>query len=295
MDIIDSLKTFLAVVEAGNFSNAARQLKLAVSVVKKRIDHLEAQVGVQLFERSTRSMSLTDAGQRHVLKARFTVNQVDRLLVQMGSQPLRLEGRLRVKAPTCLLGAYLSEALNRFQQLHPGISMEVLAIDRPVNPMEEGFDVSIVLLPITWPGVTNFELGTMKRHVVASPSYLAKRGIPRVPADLLNHDLLHLQVPGMVWIFEGPTGPVEIPVNPVLISNNALYLMNAACRGNGLCLISTFSSQPFIQRGELVTVLDDYFVPGMWARMHIPEERLELTHVQALHHYLQANIGANDG
>lgn len=290
MDIIDSLKTFIAVVDTGNFTNAARQLKVAVSLVKKRVDHLESQVGVVLFERSTRRMNLTDAGRRHLLEARATVNQVDLLLAQMGSQPPRLEGRLRVKAPTCMLGAYLSEVLNHFQALHPGISMEVLAIDRPVNPIEEGFDVSIVLLPITWPGVANFELTTMRRHVVASPSYLAKRGTPRVPADLLNHDLLHLQFPGMVWIFQSQTGPIEIKVTPMLVSNNALHLMSAACMGNGLCLISTYTSKPFIQSGALVSVLDDYPLPELWARMHIPEERLELDHVQALRNHLQAPV-----
>ncbi len=168
--------------------------------------------------------------------------------------------------------------------------MEVLAIDRPVNPIEEGFDVSIVLLPITWPGVANFELTTMRRHVVASPSYLAKRGTPRVPADLVNHDLLHLQFPGMVWIFQSQTGPIEIKVTPMLVSNNALHLMSAACMGNGLCLISTYTSKPFIQSGALVSVLDDYPVPELWARMHIPEERLELDHVQALRNHLQAPV-----
>jgi DNA-binding transcriptional LysR family regulator len=290
MDVIDNLKTFLAVVDAGNFTNAARQLKVAVSLVKKRIDHLESQVGVVLFERSTRRMNLTDAGRRHLFEARAAVNQVDLLLAQMASQPPRLEGRLRVKAPTCMLGAYLSEVLNRFQELHPGISLEVLAIDRPVNPIEEGFDVSIVLLPITWPGVANLALATMRRHVVASPSYLAKRGTPRVPADLVNHDLLHLQFPGMVWIFQSQTGPVEIKVTPMLVSNNALHLMSAACMGNGLCLISTYTSKPFIQSGALVSVLDDYPVPEMWARMHIPEERLELDHVQALCNHLQASV-----
>jgi DNA-binding transcriptional LysR family regulator len=293
MDVIDNLKTFLAVVETGNFSNAARQLKVAVSVVKKRIDHLEAQVGVLLFERSTRKMTLTDAGQRHLLTARTTVNQVDLLLAQMSSQPPRVEGRLRIKAPTSLLGAYLSDALNRFQTLYPGISMEVLAIDRAVNPIEEGFDISIVLVPITWPGVANLEFGTMKRHVVASPSYLAKRGTPRVPADLVNHDILLLQAVGQLWNFQSPKGPLQIKVDPWMTSNNALHLMNATCMGNGLCLISTHTTKPYIQRGELVTVLDDYPLPDMWARMHIPEERLGLIHVQALRNFLQASVRAD--
>ena len=90
MDIIETLRTFIAVVETGNFTGASRKLKIAVPVVKKRIDHLEAQAGVQLFERSTRRMTLTDAGRRHLLKTRAAVDQVDQLLAQMALKPNRV-------------------------------------------------------------------------------------------------------------------------------------------------------------------------------------------------------------
>jgi hypothetical protein len=177
MDIIENLKTFIAVVDTGNFTGASRKLKVAVSVIKKRIDQLEAKAGVQLFERSTRRMTLTDAGRRHLLKTRATVNQVDLLLSQMASRPNCLEGHLRIKVPNGLLGALVGENLNRFQDLNPGISMEVLSIDRPINPIEEGFDASVTVGPTTWPGCVAFR----------APSYQAPGcGATQLPSKARN-------------------------------------------------------------------------------------------------------------
>lgn len=290
MDIIDNLKTFLTVVDTGSFSGAARHMKVAVSVVKKRIDQLEAQAGIRLFERSTRKMELTDAGRRHLLKTRTAVNQVDQLLAQMAMRQTRLEGYLRVKVPTTLLGAYLGEALNRFQSLHPGISMEVLTLNRPVNPVQEGFDVAIGMLPVTWPGVADFGLAAMRRQVVAAPSYLARRGTPQVPGDLAGHDILNYDAIGLAWSFEGPAGPLEVRVEPKLSTNNGHFLMNAARIGNGITLLSSYIVEPYIKTGELVPLFEGYTVPDLWIRMQIPEDRRELSHVQALSAFLIESI-----
>ena len=287
---MDNLKTFLVVVDTGSFSGAARHMKVAVSVVKKRVDQLEAQVGIRLFDRSTRRMDLTDAGRRHLLKTRTAVNQVDQLLAQMAMRQTRLEGFLRVKVPTTLLMAYLGDILNRFLALHPGISMEVLTINRPVNPVQEGFDVAIGMLPMTWPGVADFGLAAMKRQVVAAPSYLARRGTPKAPRDLAGHDILNYDVIGMDWSFEGPTGPVEVRVDPKLSTNNGHFLMNAARVGQGITLLSTYLIEPCIQKGELVPLLEEYSVPDLWIRMQIPEDRREFSHVQALSAFLMENI-----
>ena len=293
MDTIANLQTFLSVVETGGFPAAARRLSVAVSVVKKRIDQLESQTGVVLFDRSTRSTNLTDVGRRHLLK-RAVVSQLDQLLAQMASKPERVEGHLRVKVPTLLLGLFMSESLNRFQHLHPGITMEIMAIDRPVNPIKEGFDVSIVMEPITWPGVADFELAPIHRRLVASPGYLQKRGMPRAPNDLVMHDILSIDQLGLTWPFLGKTGPVDVLIEPKLKSNSSLHLMNAACMGNGICLMSSHITNPYLARGELVSVLEDYPVPNLWSRVHIPQNRLELSRVQALNSYLQASLKTFD-
>lgn len=290
MDIIENLKTFIAVVETGNFTGASRKLKVAVSVVKKRMDQLEAKTGVQLFERSTRRMTLTDEGRRHLLKTRAAVNQVDQLLAQMSSRPSRLEGHLRIKVPNGLLGALIGEQLNRFQELNRGISLEVLSVGRPVNPIEEGFDVSITVGPTSWSGVANFELRAIKRQVVASPSYLARRGVPLVPGDLSQHDILNYEPRGLHWTFQGQSAPMEIRIAPILNSNNTLHLLKATCMGNGVCLLAEHITSAFIQSGELVLLLDKYPVADVWLHLHIPEDRLELSHVQALRTHLQSGM-----
>lgn len=265
-----------------------------MSVVKKRIDQLESQTGVVLLARNTRPMNLTDVGRRHLLKMRAVVSQLDHLLAQMASKPNRVEGHLRVKVPTLLLGLFMSESLNRFQLLHPGITMEIMAIDRPVNPIEEGFDVCMVMAPSTWPGVADFELAPINRRLVASPGYLQKRGWPRVPSDLVMHDILSIDHWGFTWTFIGKTGPVDVQIEPKLRSNSALHLMNATCMGNGICLMSSHITNPYLARGELVCVLEDYPVPDLWSRIHIPENRLELSHVRALNAYLQASLKTFD-
>ena len=294
MDIIENLKTFISVVDTGNFTRASRKLKVAVAVVKKRIDHLEEQAGVKLFERSTRSMTLTDAGRRHLVKTRAAVNQVDQLLAQMASKPAQIEGHLRIKVPTGLLGVLVGEKLIRFQVMNPGINMEVLSIDRPVNPIEEGFDVSIMLEPKTWPGVIDYTLMPIKRQLVASPSYLSQRGTPIVPGDLRKHNILNYESRGMNWIFEGKSGPMEVSIDPKLNSNNALHLIKAACLGMGICLLGEHITRSFVESGELVLLLDNYPVTDLWVRMHIPEDRLELGHVQALRTYLLSSMSGSE-
>lgn len=294
MDIIENLKTFIAVVETGNFTGASRKLKVAVSVVKKRMDQLEAKAGVQLFERSTRSMTLTDAGRRHLLQTRAAVDQVDQLLAQMALKPNRVEGRLRVKVPTGVLGSYFGKKLNSFLGLNPRVVMEVQFIHRSANPIEEGLDVCIEVETMTWPGVVHFELGAIKRHAVASASYLAKRGTPRVPGDLHQHDILNYESRGLDWTFQGQAGPLVIRIEPRLSSNNALYLLDAVCSGHGICLMSDYFTNPFVQRGELVHLLEDFPTPDLTARMHIPENRLQFAHVQALRTHLLSSMEKNE-
>jgi DNA-binding transcriptional LysR family regulator len=138
--------------------------------------------------------------------------------------------------------------------------------------------------------VVHFELGTSKRQLVASPSYLAKRGTPKVPGDLHQHDIINYETRGLKWTFEGKTGPLVVQIEPRITSNNAFYLIDATCSGNGICLMSNYAIKPFVQRGELVTVLDAYPIPDLSVRMHIPENRLEFTHVQALRTHLLASI-----
>jgi DNA-binding transcriptional LysR family regulator len=290
MDTLDNLKALVAVVESGSFSEAARRAGLATSVVKKRIDQLEARVGVALLERSTRSMRLTDAGHAHLPRIRRAIEQVEEVLDGIGSKPAHLEGHLRVRVPTNLMAPYLANLFNAFQHCHPHLTLESVALDRPVNPIEEDFDVSIGMLPTAYHGVRDIGLCAVRRMVVAAPAYLAQRGHPRTPQDLVTHATLNYAATGALWNFEGPTGPMALQLEHRLTSNHGQHLLLAACSGMGITCLSSYVVLSDVRAGRLEVLLPDYPIPEFWIRMQIPEERLRLPRVQALTAFLQAQF-----
>jgi DNA-binding transcriptional LysR family regulator len=290
MDTLENLKALVAVVEGGSFSEAARRIGVATSVVKKRVDQLEAQVGTRLFNRSTRSMRLTDIGHTQLPRIRRAIEQVEDVLTSGRSKPAHLEGHLRVKVPTTLMALYLAEMFTTFQRRHRDVRLDVLVVDRPVNPIEEGFDLAIGMLPASFPGVHDEGLCAVRRLVVASPHYLRRRGRPLVPQDLSTHDTLNYAGTGAVWNFQGPVGPVSIELEHKLNSNYGQHLLVAAMNGNGIACLSSYVVLPGIQAGRLEQLLPEYPIPEFWIRMQIPQDRLAVARVQALALFLKGKF-----
>lgn len=287
MDTLENMKALVAVAESGSFSEAARRTGVATSVVKKRVDQLEERVGVALFERSTRSMRLTDAGRLHLPRIRRAVEQVEDVLTGVGNRPTRLAGHMRIKVPTTLMALYLAEMLNTFQRKHRDIFLDVLVVDRLVNPAEEGFDLAIGMLPTTYFGVHDEALCAVQRLVVASPSYLKRRGRPGTPQALATHDTLNYEATGASWNFVGPAGAVAIRLEHKLNSNYGQHLLLAALAGNGIACLSSYVVLPHVQSGALEVLLPDYTIPEFHIRVQIPEDRLGLPRVQELLSFLK--------
>jgi len=286
--------TFLEVVRGGSFSQAARQLNLAVSVVTKRIDQLEWRTKSKLFERSTRKLVLTDEGRRLLPAAQRIVQDVNEALDSLHGRAARLDGHLRVKVPTTLAVFHLSAVLARFQQLHSNVSLEVIVLDRPVNPIHEGFDVAIGMLPSSFDEVTEIGLSPLNRFAAASPGYLQTNGIPHHPTDLTQHRLLNFQPVGSSWAFTGPHGPINVDITPHLSTNDGHVLLDAAVAGNGIALFASYMATAALQRNELQLVLEDFPVPQFWIRDLVPNSRMHLTRVQAFLTFVQAAF-AEDG
>jgi len=287
MDTLQNMKAVVSVAEVGSFSEAARRAGVATSVVKKRVDQLEERVGVALFERSTRSMRLTDAGRLHLSRVRRAIEQVEDVLTSVGTRPTRLAGRIRIKVPTTLMALYLTDMLNAFQRRHREVFLDVLAVDRSVNPAEEGFDLAIGMLPATYFGVHEEALCAVQRMVVASPAYLRRRGRPATPQALAIHDTLNYEATGAAWNFLGPAGAVAIRLEHKLNSNYGQHLLQAALAGNGITCLSSYMVLPHIQAGTLEELMPDYAIPEFHIRMQIPEDRLGLPRVQALAGFLK--------
>ena len=189
MDTVANLRAFLAVARYGSFSEAARQLHLVPSVAAKRVSQLEHAIGTRLFERSTRKVDLTEAGQQFQVRARNLIVQLDDTLVGLKRAGDRLEGRILMMVPTTLNMLVLSDALSGFLREHEHITMELALVDRSVNPAEEGFDLAISgHAASSYEGVIDVPLYPFEQVLCASPAYLERRGTPLKPHDLEDHD-----------------------------------------------------------------------------------------------------------
>jgi DNA-binding transcriptional LysR family regulator len=282
MDTLVNLKAFLATAEAAGFSAAARKLNVSTSVVSKRVTQLEAQIGTALFHRSTRQLRLTEAGQRYVHKARSVVAEVGDLLSRMGEKDRDLIDHLRIKAPTSLTIARLADVFSTFQTQNPRLKLEIVLIDRPVDPVTEGFDIAIGAFPHSFGGVVDEPLYPIKRLLCASPAYLKTQGAPRHPRDLIDHRCLSFLPTGPEWMFDGPRGRITIQVRPMLSSNEGHVLVKSAIAGNGIAFISHYIVADALECGRLQVVLPDFPIPELWVKATIPERRINSAAVQAL-------------
>jgi len=290
MDTLSNLKAFVATADAGSFSGAARQLGIVPSVISKRVDQLEWRIRAPLFTRSTRRLTLTDVGDRYLPTVRELVRQVDDALAGISRASGELEGHIRVKLPTTLGVMYLSDILNDFLRSQPMISMEIVLVDRSVNPIEEGFDIAIGALPELYGRVQDRPLCLMKRRLCGAPAYFERRGMPQHPRDLVEHDCLVLTTSGARWEFQTQQGLMGIDVRPKLRTNDGAAICQAAISGSGIALLADYLAAPAIQAGQLVEILQPYEVPDVWLKALVPTNRIELPRVRKLLDWLEQNL-----
>jgi len=290
MDTFANLKTFLAVARTESFSAAARELDVAPSVVTKRIGQLEWKLKAQLFERTTRRVSLTPTGKSYLTGVQRVVSDADELFAEPTSTRNDLQGQMRIKAPSSISVRLVGPILERFQQQYPLLNLEILALDRAVNPAEEGFDMALTLMPDTYAGVIEEPLCPMPRSLCATPAYL-KLHEPLVhPRDLLGHCTLNFLPTGNIWRFDSPTGEVRIKVQPRLNTNEAQLLLSAALAGNGVAILGAYLSRPAIQAGKLIPLLSEFPLQGLWLKALLPESRVNVPRVQTLLQFLKSEL-----
>lgn len=261
MDRLAALEAFARVAETGSFSAAARTLNLSKSLISRQVSALEAELGARLISRTTRSLSLTEAGRGYY-------DQVARILAQMEEADLSVSqlqatprGKLRVNAPMSFSLLRLAPVLPDFLALYPEIDVDIVMNDRRVDLMDEGFDLAIRLGRLADSSLVARKLGVMQRHIVGSPAYFAERGMPKVPADLRHHDCLCYSNADTVdeWrFFEADGRPIAVEVKGRVRANNGDMLRTMALRGLGLIDLPNFLVGGDIEVGSLVPVLQDY-------------------------------------
>jgi len=276
------MKAFLATARSGSFSEAARQLSVAPSVVSKRVNQLEWQLRSRLLERTTRRVRLTEVGEQYLPTIRGIINEYDDLVAGSLRAPGELEGHIRVKSPAALTNLHLGKVYTEFQRTHPRVTLDVVLMDRSVNPIEEGFDVVLGLLPASFENVVEEALLPYPRLACASPKYLKQRGEPKHPRDLAGHDCLVFQPAGSTWTFQSRRGPISVTVRPKFSSNDIQVIVDAARDGSGIAVLSKLISKQAIKDGSLVPVMPEFSLPDHWLKAFIPQSRVGLARVQAL-------------
>lgn len=294
MDRFLCLQAFTRVVDAGGFAAAAREMGLSRSVVNKYVITLENEIGTQLLRRSSRQVSPTDAGAAFYDRAVSIINELDEAfaaVTQLQEQP---RGNLRINGPMTFGTMHLAPTVAEFMALYPDIHVELVLNDRLVDPIEEGFDVTVRIAdPKVSTSLITREIVGIRRVVCASPSYLAAHGEPGNPSELRQHRCLHYgyQETGNQWKLNGPMGKSSAQIHCVMWSNNGDALKQAALRDQGIALLPTFIVGDELQTGRLRTLLSDWQPPDIMLSALYPRHRHLSAKTRLLVEYLVKRFG----
>lgn len=261
MDRLLSMRVFERVVDEGGFAAAARALDMSAPVVTRLVADLEDHLGTRLLQRSTRRLSLTEAGQQYLSRVRNILQDIHEADAAASSQTTELAGLLRLHAPPVLATYVISPLLAEFRRRYPKILIE-LEVESLREPPIEDFDITLLGTDDRFDGdVVARKVLEAEAILVASPEYLRRRGVPEQPQALVQHDCLRLKMPHarsrvwQMWCPDEPTQPIEVDVQPVLLANHTDSLLRAALDGAGITSVAMDMVAPYLTRGELVRVL----------------------------------------
>ena len=260
MDRIDEMTVFVAVAELGGFAAAARKLKLSAPTITRAVAALEAQVGAELFVRTTRFVRLTESGERYLQDCRRILHELDEAEAQAAGAHLAPQGTLVIAAPIVFGQRLLLPLLVEFLQQHPAVSARALLVDRPVQLSEEGIDCAFRMGELPDSALVATPLGHIRRIVCASPGYLAAHGRPQQPQEVIEHALVVSAADGRTdrWRFVEGDRDVDIHIEPRLIVSTNEAAIGAALGGWGLTRVMSYQVNAELQRGELQRVLQGY-------------------------------------
>lgn len=294
MDILTNLRTFLMVARCGGFSKAARNLHVVPSVVAKRVAQLEYAVGVPLFNRTTRSTRLTEGGEQLRIRATALVDSFDAVVQGLKPEEKGLTGTIRLSAPATFTIFHLNKVFAEFLAKHPNVHLEVLLLNRSINPSETGLDMVISGRTAAYEGITEFPLMPISPVLCASPAYISARGLPDHPRGLSSHDCLVFRPHGGHWLFQSSKeGVIDVDVSRArMVADDNLTLLEAAKAGCGLAIIPRNYARTSLADGSLKAVLPGFPPNQNWMRVLIPHSKVNLPRVKALLDHLKSRMSA---
>lgn len=260
-ELVD-LAAFNAAARSGSYTAAARVLGITPSAVSKAVARLERRFAVQLFARTTRSLSLTSAGESLLEQSTRLLNDVAAIEATIGRSRVEPIGRLRISAPLALGRLVLTPALAHFRGSYPGIKLDVRLSDDRDDLVRGAFDAAIRIGSLADSGLIARRLAPHRVAICASPEYLSRRGSPSTPADLRNHDCIcfRFRTTGKLfkWPFEVDGRRQELEFDPAISFDEGGALAEAAASGLGVTAVASYIAEPFVREGRLLSLLQPF-------------------------------------
>ena len=295
MEGFGAIPVFVAVVENGGFSAAARTLGISKSAVSKRINQLEAHLGVRLLHRTTRKLSLTEAGERyfeHAAQALTAAGQAEDAVTELQGEP---QGNLKISSPMSFGRLHVAPLIPKLLQRHPKLQIDLVMDDRKVDLVAGGFDVAIRAGNLPASTLIARKLAPVRQVLCASPDYIDRYDRPGTPAELSSHNCLLYSYSSDAneWTLIGEGGPETVTVSGSYQVNNSEALLEALREGIGIGRLPTFVAGPDLKTGRLVKLFESYSLPDFTLYAVFPERQYLPAKVRAFLDFAIEYIGGD--
>lgn len=282
MDRIDEMRVFLAVADRGSFAEAARALRLSPAAATRAVAAIEADLGLSLFGRTTRSVRLTEAGALYAERCRRLLQEYEDARAEVRGEDAEPRGELSLTAPVLFGRLHIAPIAEALIGAHPRLSVRLTLVDRVTHLVEEGFDVAVRIGELADSTLIAVPVARVRRIVVASPAYLAAQGMPQEPADLKAHRIVSFEGvdPTREWRF-GPEGRSVVPLAPRLTINSAEAVVDAAARGAGVARVLSYQAEAALAAGRLERILRAHEPPSVPVSLVYPASRRTSANVAA--------------
>ncbi len=284
---LKSMVVFSQVIEQGTLSGAARHMGLSRAVVSYHIKKLEAHLKIKLLNRSTRTISLTEAGRAYYQHCRVIAEQASAANQKIENLKHDPTGLLKITCPVNIGLQIIVPALNEFRALYPKIELDVMFTDEVVDIMKEGIDLAIRGASLPDSGLQATKLSTLKTCLCGSPSYFEKFGLPKKPTELHKHQWVLYKLSSDHLELTKGTRSYSIELKGTIKTNNAAAKTAFVEGGHGLAQIPIYDAKPKIQRGTLISVLDDYALKDINVYGVFPPGNAESKKLRLLIDYLK--------
>lgn len=294
MDRLDAMRIFVTVAETAGFAQAARQLRLSPPSVTRAVAALEERLGASLFQRSTRHVRLTEAGQRFLLDARRILAEMEEAEASVAGDHGAPRGELSITASQMFGRIHVAPVVQDFLTLHPQVSARLLLLDRVTNLIDEGFDVAVRIAHLRDSSLSAIRVGHVRSVVVASPAYLEQHGTPQRPADLMRHQTVRFSagVAANGWDFMQDGKAVTLDPPTRFWVNSSEAAINSVLAGHGVTLVLSYMVAPLVASGALRLLLQDYQLPPVPVSLVHAEGRRTNAKVRAFLDFAAARLRA---